>query len=345
VGYGLPIGGVLATKNAIIPYAVGVDIACRMMLSVFPESPALYESQFDRLKKALENETHFGIGNVWKARHRNRPQHAILDAPLWKEIPMLKSLQAKAQAQIGTSGSGNHFVEWGIFTLINDEFGLKAEKYMALLSHSGSRGVGATIAEHFTRIAKAKHAYLPPSAQNLAWLNMDSEDGIAYWNAMQLAGEFAQANHHIIHRRVADYAGLSPIFQVENHHNFAWKEVHNSEEVIVHRKGATPAGKGVLGIIPGSMADEGYLVRGLGEATSLASASHGAGRQMSRKKANDSITKSLRDEYLKEKGITLLSAGLDESPQAYKPIQEVIKAQMDLVEVLGKFEPKIVKMA
>lgn len=134
VGYGLPIGGVLATKNTVIPYAVGVDIACRMMLSIFPEPPNLYDSQFDRLKKALENETHFGIGNIWKAHDGRRPFHAILDAPLWNEIPMLSSLKSKAQAQIGTSGSGNHFVEWGIFTLKQDDLGLKAGKYIALLS-------------------------------------------------------------------------------------------------------------------------------------------------------------------------------------------------------------------
>lgn len=345
VGYGLPIGGVLATENAVIPYAVGVDIACRMMLSVFPEPPALFDSQFDRLQKALEHETHFGIGNVWKTQDARRPHHAVLDQNVWDEIPMLRALKDKAQAQLGTSGSGNHFVEWGIFSLKEDDLGLKAGRYMALLSHSGSRGVGASIAEHFTKLAKIQHPHLPPSAQNLSWLGLDTEEGQQYWLAMHLAGDFAQANHHIIHRRVADYAGLAPLLQIENHHNFAWKEVHDHQTVIVHRKGATPASEGTLGIIPGSMADEGYLVRGLGNALSLESASHGAGRQMSRKKANESITKSVRDTILREKGITLLGGGLDESPQAYKPIREVMKAQKDLVEIVGKFEPKIVKMA
>src|SRR5690606_23051426 len=131
-----------------------------------------------------------------------------------------------------------------------------------------------------------------------------------------------------------------------NHHNFAWKEkLPNGKEVIVHRKGATPAGQGVLGIIPGSMGDAGYVIRGRGVSTSLESASHGAGRVMSRRAAINSISKSSRDDYLKEHGVTLLGGGIDESPQAYKPIDEVISAQHDLVDVIGKFTPKIVRMA
>jgi tRNA-splicing ligase RtcB len=133
---------------------------------------------------------------------------------------------------------------------------------------------------------------------------------------------------------------------VENHHNFAWNEtLPDGRKVIVHRKGATPAGEGVLGVIPGSMGDAGYVVRGRGVANSLSSASHGAGRRMSRKAALNSISKSDRDVYLKERGITLLGGGIDESPQAYKQIEDVIAAQNDLVGIVGKFMPKIVRMA
>ena len=133
---------------------------------------------------------------------------------------------------------------------------------------------------------------------------------------------------------------------VENHHNFAWREqLPDGRTVIVHRKGATPASQGTLGVIPGSMGDAGYVVRGRGVSDSLESASHGAGRQMSRKTAINSISKSARDEYLKERGVTLLGGGLDESPQAYKPIDSVISAQHDLVDVIGKFTPRIVRMA
>ena len=138
----------------------------------------------------------------------------------------------------------------------------------------------------------------------------------------------SSANHFIIHRRVAAAIGLKEAAVVENHHNFAWKEnLPDGRTVIVHRKGATPAGVGVLGIIPGSMGDAGYLVRGKGVASSLASASHGAGRLMSRRAALNSISRSARDEYLKKNDVTLLGGGMDESPQAYKPIEEVIAAQ------------------
>ena len=145
---------------------------------------------------------------------------------------------------------------------------------------------------------------------------------------------------------MAEAAGLKPIASVENHHNFAWKEnLPDGAEVIVHRKGATPAGPNVLGLIPGSMGDAGYVVRGKGTAASLHSASHGAGRAMSRKGAHQSITKTMRDAYLRERDVTLLGGGLDESPQAYKPIEAVIAAQNDLIETLARFSPRIVRMA
>ncbi|MBK8420179.1 RtcB family protein, partial [Candidatus Villigracilis saccharophilus] len=154
----------------------------------------------------------------------------------------------------------------------------------------------------------------------MAWLSLDSEDGQEYWLSMELAGKFASANHNIIHHRVAAAVGLKEVAVVENHHNFAWKEkLSDGRTVIVHRKGATPAGVGVLGIIPGSMGDAGYLVRGKGVASSLESASHGAGRQMSRRVAINSISRVAREEYLKKNNVTLLGGGMDESPQAYKP--------------------------
>ena len=132
---------------------------------------------------------------------------------------------------------------------------------------------------------------------------------------------------------------------IENHHNFAWKETHNGERVVVHRKGATPAGEGVLGIIPGSMANPGYVARGKGNPLSLNSAAHGAGRRMSRTQAIKSFTWSQTRKLLAERGVTVLSAGLDEVPMAYKDIDEVMAAQSDLVEIIARFDPKIVKMA
>lgn len=353
VGYGLPIGGVLATEASVIPYAVGVDIACRMRLTLFDVSPIVMGQKAGQFRKALTEQTLFGAGVRWSKGHN--PEHPVLDDPDWSATPLLRSLKDTAFAQLGSSGTGNHFVEWGAFELPKQDkaLGLKAGQYLALLSHSGSRGVGFKIANAYSKLAMNWHAGLDPSVRHLAWLPMSSEDGQAYWLAMELAGRFAAANHEVIHQRLAKAVGLRPVLSVENHHNFAWRETipappgfgSATREVIVHRKGATPAGVGVLGIIPGSMADPGYLVRGLGNADAINSASHGAGRAMGRKAALQAITKTERDRYLAERDVTLIGGGLDESPQAYKRIEAIIGAQADLVEVIGSFTPRIVRMA
>lgn len=344
VGYGLPIGGVLATENAVIPYAVGVDIACRMRLSLYEVSPRLLGQKPGLFENALWEQTAFGLGAEWKGARR--PQHPVLDDPAWDATRLLQSLQENAVRQLGTSGTGNHFVEWGAFRLYEPLLGLPPGEYLALLSHSGSRSVGFKIAERYSKLAMEKHPELDKSVRHLAWLSLDSEEGQEYWLSMELAGRFASANHAIIHHRVAEAVGLKEAAVVENHHNFAWRHtLPDGRNVIVHRKGATPASAGVLGVIPGSMGDPGFVVRGKGAAESLESASHGAGRQMSRKQALNSIPKAARDAYLKERGVTLLGGGMDESPQAYKPIEQVIAAQGNLVEVVGKFSPRIVRMA
>jgi tRNA-splicing ligase RtcB (3'-phosphate/5'-hydroxy nucleic acid ligase) len=346
VGYGLPIGGVLATENAVIPYAVGVDIACRMRLSVYPAPPDVLHERQAEFERALLKQTRFGAGVGWE--RGSRPDHGVLDDPAWADTKLLKSLHGKGQDQLGSSGTGNHFVEWGVFRLYADDgqLGLKAGEYLALLSHSGSRGVGFKIANTFTEIAQKMHPSLDPALRHLAWLPLESEAGQEYWLSMELAGRFASANHFVIHQRVASAAGLKEMAVVENHHNFAWLEdLPDGRRVVVHRKGATPAGPGVLGVIPGSMGDAGYVVRGRGNVASLQSASHGAGRKMSRRAALNGIAKRERDAYLRERGVTLLGGGLDESPQAYKDIESVIAAQDDLAEVIGKFTPRIVRMA
>jgi len=344
VGYGLPIGGVLATENVVIPYAVGVDIACRMRLSIYEVSPYLIGQKKGLFEDALWNETAFGIGAKWTGS--KKAQHAVLDDDAWYATPQLRKLKDTAMNQLGTSGTGNHFVEWGSFRLQEPEFGLQPGEYLALLSHSGSRGVGAKIADRFSKLAMEKQPNLDRSVKHLAWLSLDSEDGQEYWLSMELAGKFASANHYIIHQRVAAAVGLKEAAVVENHHHFAWNEkLPDGRNVIVHRKGATPAGVGVFGVIPGSMGDAGYVVRGRGVSEALESASHGAGRLMSRTAALNSISRATRDEYLKQRGVTLLGGGIDESPQAYKPIDSVIAAQHDLVDVIGKFTPRIVRMA
>ncbi|MFN8612553.1 MAG: RtcB family protein [Vulcanimicrobiota bacterium] len=340
VGYGLPIGGVLATRNAVIPYAVGVDIACRMKLTVTDIPVKELETQKQHLIHVLEEQTRFGVGATFRKPH----EHEAMEQD-WSVTPLTGRLKEKARNQLGTSGSGNHFVEYGVFRLSQPDLGLPAGEYVAILSHSGSRGSGAEVAAHYSQLAKDLHPELPNELKNLAWLDLDSEAGQEYWAAMNLMGDYAAANHAVIHREMVRALKARVLVDVENHHNFAWKESHAGQELIVHRKGATPAGKGVLGVIPGSMASPAYVVRGLGQPDSLMSASHGAGRAMSRTEATRTFRWKDVRHLLDEAGVTLVSAGIDENPRVYKDIREVMRAQQDLVEIVGQFNPKIVKMA
>jgi len=341
-GYGLPIGGVLATRNAVIPYGVGVDIGCRMCLSIFDMNPKELTNRAHYFVREINEATLFGSG----AQFQKAENHAVMDHEAFQLLPFLKELHGRAWKQLGSSGSGNHFVEFGIVEIAEQDAILRVPPglYLGLLSHSGSRALGAAIANHYTKIAISKRR-LPQDAKNLAWLGLDEQEGQEYWLAMNLAGDYASACHHIIHAKIAKQLGRKPIQMVENHHNFAWKELLNGEEVIVHRKGATPAGKDVLGIIPGSMTAAGFIVKGTGATAAVNSASHGAGRKMSRSRALQSITDADLKKELSRHGVTLISAGLDEAPFAYKDIEVVMKSQRALVDVVGKFTPKIVKMA
>lgn len=489
VGYGLPIGGVLATENAVIPYAVGVDIACRVRMSVL-DVPVkdLYKElkgegvrRGDRFSESLENGTRFGIGANWNLKH----DHSVMDAD-WSVTPVTKAMKDRAWSQLGTSGSGNHFVEYGVLTVnAKNELGLEPGEYVALLSHSGSRGAGAAVCKEYSRRADAK---MDKRFQGrLSWLMLDTEDGQQYWNAMNLMGEYAAANHAVIHKAVTELLGVKIIAGVENHHNYCipdtelvqtingpkrmseirsgdfvyaysekdndlvetkvidvwhsgkkaihtvktkhrmirasaghpvlvirkdktewlkmsdvkkgdklvcaerchswnrvftenvisvtvsedeedvydlsveheshsfvcsgvvvhncWREAHDGRDLYVHRKGATPAGKGVLGIIPGSMASPCFVVVGKGNPASLDSAAHGAGRRMSRTEAKKKFNWPEWKSVLKQRGVRLLSAGLDEVPGAYKDIGVVMAEQSDLVDIVAQFDPKIVKMS
>jgi tRNA-splicing ligase RtcB len=216
---------------------------------------------------------------------------------------------------------------------------------VALLSHSGSRGTGSSVCDTYSNIARARLPKAYTELGRLAWLSLDSEAGQEYWAAMNLMGDYAAANHDVIHRLVTKLLGARIVTGVENHHNFAWKEVHNGRELIVHRKGATPAGKGVLGVIPGSMATPAYVVRGKGNPLSLNSASHGAGRRMSRTQARQQYSFRAVQKDLEKKGVHILSAGSDEVPGVYKDIDAVMAEQQDLVETIARFDPRIVKMS
>lgn len=344
LGYGLPIGGVLATHNSVIPYGVGVDIACRMMCTITDLPVAKLQDVFapgvDPLIRAITGGTVFGVGGAQK----EKLNHDVLDMD-WNITQVTRSMKDKARNQLGTSGSGNHFVEFGIVTLAEPALGLAAGEYVALLSHSGSRGAGAAVCKTYSDIATSRLPKAYERFKHLAWLSLDSEAGQEYWAAMNLMGEYASANHHTIHERVLKLAGAASLVAIENHHNFAWKEVHDGKELIVHRKGATPAGEGVLGVIPGSMADPAFIVRGKGKAESLRSASHGAGRKMSRSQALKTFDWPQWKSEIKNRGVRVLSCGLDEVPGVYKDIRKVMDQQADLIDIVARFDPKLVKMS
>ncbi|NDV58584.1 RtcB family protein [Bacteroides sp. 519] len=340
-GYGLPIGGVLAVENAVIPYAVGLDIGCRMHLTIFDARTDFLKRYSHGIKEALKSFTHFGMeGGLTFSQ-----EHEILDRAEFQSTALLKVLHGKAVRQLGTSGGGNHFVEFGELELKeNNALNLPSGDYVALLSHSGSRGMGAAIAKHYSDIAR-EVCKLPREAQHFAWLNLDTEAGQEYWLSMNLAGDFARACHERISINLGKALGLKPIANVSNHHNFAWREeIAPGRYAIVHRKGATPAGKNQLGLIPGSMATPGYLVCGKGIDESLNSASHGAGRAMSRQKAKEQFTQSALKKMLSQAGVTLLGGSVEETPLAYKNIDRIMTAQESLVDIHGKFMPKIVRM-
>lgn len=331
LGYGLPIGGVWALQNAVSPYAVGFDIGCRMRLTVF-NVPWGYFNR-DHLGRTLQRCTAFGKG----ANTGGTLDHPVLWLQGFDDIKFLRDLRDLARYQLGSSGSGNHFVEFG-----------EVNGSLALLSHSGSRGLGHRIAEHYGGIAEQQIGTDNPILTRLAWLDLDTE-GAEYWAAMELAGEYAKANHHVIHNRIMRELDLGqPALVIENHHNFAWKEDIGGEQLIVHRKGATPAATLEVGIIPTSMTTPAYIVEGKGNEAALNSASHGAGRKMSRKAALNTFTVADQEANLKAAGVTLVDGvkadTLDESPMAYKDGAEVMAEQTDLVKIIGQFNPKVVKM-
>lgn len=340
-GYGLPIGGVLATENAVIPYGVGVDIGCRMSLSIFDVPASFLKGRDLQLQSILAEHTKFGMYET----HQIKADHEIFYRSEFKDIPFVKGLLDKAYKQLGTSGGGNHFVEFGIVTLETTlpEWKIQPGAYFAVLSHSGSRGLGANIAKQYTYLA-SKQCPLPKNVQHLAWLDLNTHDGQEYWMAMNLAGDYAKACHDEIHRRIAKILGKRVAVTIENHHNFAWKEIHDGKECIVHRKGATPAAEGQLGIIPGSMTAPGYIVMGKGNPESLNSASHGAGRVFSRAKCKTMFTQSDIKKELKKHEVNLIGGNVDEAPMAYKDIEKVMANQQELVTVMGTFTPKIVRM-
>ena len=364
VGYVMPIGGVAAYDNQVSVVGVGFDIACgnaaiRTDLSVrdlgrtAEESARTIASLADEIAETMS----FGVGR--KNRADDAPvDHPLFEDPAWSAVPARhrQALHTKARQQLGTVGSGNHYV---------DLFGDETEALWVGV-HFGSRGFGHTVASSFIALSQGKDwGERAPEAEVL--LPLDQPLGHDYWHLMQLAGRYAYAGREWVARKVVDILGGKELELVHNHHNFAWKETHEGEELVVVRKGATPAFPGQTGFIGGSMGDDAVIVRGADtqdeavtalQRDALYSTVHGAGRVMSRTQAAGKrnrktgqlimpgrVTPEMMEEWVARKGVVLRGGGLDESPHAYRRLPAVLEAQGATIEVLHVLRPLIVVMA
>jgi tRNA-splicing ligase RtcB len=342
-GYAMPIGGVAVLDRAVSPSFVGYDISCMMQLSVLELAPEDFLRDRAFFAQALRDVTAFGLGASF-ADGKER-EHPVMDDPLWEALPVLALQRGKARQQLGSSGGGNHFCDLVLIEFLEEVSGHKpGSQAVGLLSHSGSRGTGHGVATHYVKLAEREIKGVARGIpKGYEWLPMESEAGQEYLAAMHLMGEYAKANHDLIHQHFAWEAGLAVRARVWNRHNYAWAD--NTTGEVIHRKGATPADAGVLGIIPGTSGTASYLVEGLGNAESINSSSHGAGRYHSRTQA-----KALHDEeafrrHMAQQDILHFGLAPDETFQAYKDIEMVIGLQRGtLVRPLARMLPKVVIM-
>ena len=345
-GYGMPIGGVVGLENAVSPSFVGYDIACRVTLSLLNLAPEeLIKGQAD-IAYFMREVSSFGLGSKFDVPR----EHPVMDNLLWDVLPNLKALKPKAHEQLGSSGGGNHFFDALIGEVLMQVpwlVGMDGEPlevgdlFTAIMTHSGSRGTGHKTATHYLKLAvqETRQSYTGIE-KGYEWLSLDSEAGKEYWAAMNLMGAYAQANHDRIHYHFARSSGILPYQRYENHHNFAWKE----DGLIIHRKGATPAKVGEIGIIPGTSSTDSFLVEGLGNSLSLNSSSHGAGRPFSRTEAKRRHNQEEYDAKV-DPGILMIGVAQDETFMAYKDINRVISVQNGvLVQVVARMFPQIVIM-
>lgn len=343
VGYALPIGGVIALENAVSPHFVGFDIACRMTMTILDIGPDELIKNRNQIASDMKAVSCFGVGAHFSDNKKR--DHGVLSEKLWHEIPLLKSLFPKAHEQLGTSGGGNHFFDavTGIVRKETAWLPLKTgTEFAAIITHSGSRHPGHQVATYYSQLAKEfGRKHFKNIASGYEWLPADSEAGLEYWLAMELMGKYARANHHLIHDYFLKQSGISGLIRYENHHNFAWKEGGK----IIHRKGATPAARGDIGIIPGSMGTSSFLVEGLGNLGSLNSSSHGAGRKLSRTQAFKVHNENEYRTFLREHDILVSGVKKDETYQVYKDIQRVMKLQSGiLTDIVAEMKPRIVIM-
>lgn len=364
VGYVMPIGGVAAYQDRVSVVGVGFDIACGnaairtdLTLASFGRTASQARETLADLADEIAGTVSFGMGR------KNRADDAPVDHPLfadaaWSAVPPKhrQALMVKARQQLGTVGSGNHYVD-----VFADEAGA-----IWVGVHFGSRGFGHTVASAFLALGQGKPwGERVPEREVL--LDIATPIGHDYWHLMSLAGQYAYAGREWVARKVVSILGGNEVELVHNHHNFAWKEEHEERELVVVRKGATPAFPGQLGFIGGSMGDDAVIVRGTvgapdevraAQKDALYSTVHGAGRVMSRTQAAGKrnrktgavispgrVSPEMMQEWVKEKGVILRGGGLDESPHVYRRLPRVLEAQEGTVEVLHTLKPLIVVMA
>jgi tRNA-splicing ligase RtcB len=366
VGYVMPIGGVAAYRDEVSVVGVGLDIACGnaairtdMTLADLGGAPARVHEALMMLADEIAETVSFGIGR--KNRADDAPvDHPLFDDPAWDTVPHKhrRALLAKAREQLGTVGSGNHYVD-----VFADEAGA-----LWVGVHFGSRGFGHTVASAFLALGQGKQ-WGERVPEHEVLLGLEQPIGHDYWHLMNLAGRYAYAGREWVARKVVWILGANEVDLVHNHHNFAFKETHHGEELIVVRKGATPAFPGQKGFVGGSMGDDAVIVQGVTpdvappeiaavQRAALFSTVHGAGRIMSRTAAAGKrnrktgqilspgrVTPEMMQAWVKEKGVTLRGGGLDESPHVYRRLPEVLAAQEGTVEVLHTLRPLVVVMA
>lgn len=363
-GYVMPIGGVAAYDNQVSVVGVGFDIACGnaairtdLNLRDLGETETESARTLVGLADEIAGTVSFGVGRTNRAD--DAPvDHPLFEDPAWSAVPAghRQALHARAREQLGTVGSGNHYVD-----IFADESGA-----LWVGVHFGSRGFGHTVASGYLALSQGKAwGERAPEAEVL--LPLDQPLGHDYWHLMQLAGRYAYAGREWVARKVVHLLGANELELVHNHHNFAWKETHEGETLVVVRKGATPAFPGQLGFVGGSMGDDAVIVRGANPADqeiialqrdALYSTVHGAGRVMSRTQAAGKrnrrtgriitpgrVTDEMMREWVTRKGVVLRGGGLDESPHAYRRLPDVLEAQGPTIEVLHLLRPLIVVMA
>ncbi len=350
-GYSQPIGGVVAYHDMVSPSGVGYDIACGNKAVRTNLHLKDIRKDLHRILDEIQKQVAFGLGRT----SNKRIDHELFDDESWKEVKPLKGLYDLARSQLGTVGSGNHYVD-----ILQDV--ASGEIWVAV--HFGSRGFGHKTATGFLNLAGGRAFDAKPPGESMdqppALFSVRSQLGQDYLRAMSLAGRYAYAGRDAVIQQVLDLLGADDTFSVHNHHNYAWKEEHNGQEVYVVRKGATPCFPGQLGFIGGSMADISVVVRGKDSAESalaLYSTVHGAGRIMSRTQAagkmnwkkkrriGGSITREQMLRALRDYGVELRGAGTDESPFVYRKLEDVLDAHKATLDILHVLKPVGVVMA